>query len=93
MLHTWHAASSKSQELEERMDLVQRVRTVNENRIAVLEDERDAALSECAGRDKCVFRAVRWFPALFPELFACLCCWCAQLRFPWLSTPSQALTL
>jgi hypothetical protein len=34
------------------MDLVKRVRTVNENRIAVLEDERDAALTECAGRDK-----------------------------------------
>lgn len=34
------------------MDLVARVRTVNEKRIAVLEDERDAALSECARRDK-----------------------------------------
>jgi len=44
--------SQCTQELEERMDLVKRVRTVNENRIAVLEDERDAALTECAGRDK-----------------------------------------
>jgi len=52
------------QELEERMDLVQRVRTANENRITVLEDERDAALSECASRDKWLYEVCNQAEAL-----------------------------